>query len=317
MKPNENPGAYTAKYVMITGQEYYSPNNTADLKLVTDISNKHGEHIRVVLISEAGSEGLDFKFIRQVHILDPWYNMNRIEQVIGRAVRHKSHCALPIEQRNVEIYMHGSYIDAEEETADVYMYRLAEKKAFLIGNVTRVLKETAVDCLLNIDQTNFTEEKMNQTLSLTLSTGKKTVDFKMGDKSFSYFCDYMENCTFSCNSKPSATSSSYRKNDDYSILQSNHSKIVKRIRQLYREKVAYTLDELIQEIAGNKWMNGVIDDLRKVLKLQRRDSLSRGDRLLSSLLEHREILQAILKRDPIAAELAMRNHLARGLEATK
>ena len=75
--------------------------------------------------------------------------------------------------------------------------------------------------------------------------------------------------------------------------------------------------ELIQEIAGNKWMNGVIDDLRKVLKLQRRDSLSRGDRLLSSLLEHREILQAILKRDPIAAEMAMRNHLARGLEATK
>lgn len=75
--------------------------------------------------------------------------------------------------------------------------------------------------------------------------------------------------------------------------------------------------ELIQEIAGNKWMNGVINDLRKVLKLQRRDSLSRGGRLLSSLLEHREILQAILKRDPTAAELAMRNHLARGLEATK
>lgn len=75
--------------------------------------------------------------------------------------------------------------------------------------------------------------------------------------------------------------------------------------------------ELIQEIAGNKWMNGVIDDLRKVLKLQRRDSLSRGGRLLSSLLEHREILQAILKRDPLAAELAMRKHLARGLEATK
>jgi DNA-binding GntR family transcriptional regulator len=75
--------------------------------------------------------------------------------------------------------------------------------------------------------------------------------------------------------------------------------------------------ELIQEIAGNKWMNGVIDDLRKVLKLQRRDSLSRSGRLLSSLVEHREILQAILKRDPAAAELAMRKHLARGLEATK
>ena len=75
--------------------------------------------------------------------------------------------------------------------------------------------------------------------------------------------------------------------------------------------------EKIQQIAANPWMNGVINDLRKVLKLQRRDSLSRSGRLLSSLVEHREILQAILKRDPLAAEAAMRKHLARGLEATK
>ncbi|MDO8713217.1 MAG: GntR family transcriptional regulator [Polynucleobacter sp.] len=75
--------------------------------------------------------------------------------------------------------------------------------------------------------------------------------------------------------------------------------------------------DVIGEIAGNKWMNGVIADLRKVLKLQRRDSLGRGGRLLSSLIEHREILQAILKRDSLAAEAAMRKHLARGLEATK
>lgn len=75
--------------------------------------------------------------------------------------------------------------------------------------------------------------------------------------------------------------------------------------------------DLIQEIAGNKWMNGVIEDLRKVLKLHRRDSLTRSGRLLSSLVEHREILQAILKRDPLAADLAMRKHLTRGLEATK
>ena len=75
--------------------------------------------------------------------------------------------------------------------------------------------------------------------------------------------------------------------------------------------------DVIGEIAGNNWMNGVIADLRKVLKLQRRDSLGRGGRLLSSLIEHREILQAILKRDSLAAEAAMRKHLARGLEATK
>ncbi len=75
--------------------------------------------------------------------------------------------------------------------------------------------------------------------------------------------------------------------------------------------------ELIQEIAGNRWMNGVIADLRKVLKLHRRDSLTSTGRIQNSLLEHREILKAILRRDELAAETAMRKHWARGLEAIR
>jgi DNA-binding GntR family transcriptional regulator len=75
--------------------------------------------------------------------------------------------------------------------------------------------------------------------------------------------------------------------------------------------------ERIIAIANNPWMTGVIADLRKVLKLQRKDSLSRTGRLQSSLSEHRETLKALLERDPIAAEQAMRTHLARGLEAAK
>jgi DNA-binding GntR family transcriptional regulator len=75
--------------------------------------------------------------------------------------------------------------------------------------------------------------------------------------------------------------------------------------------------ELIQEIAGNRWMNGVIADLRKVLKLHRRDSLTSTGRLQNSLVEHREILRALLQRDEMAAESAMRIHLANGLEAVR
>jgi DNA-binding GntR family transcriptional regulator len=75
--------------------------------------------------------------------------------------------------------------------------------------------------------------------------------------------------------------------------------------------------ELIQQIAGNRWMNGVIDDLRKVLKLHRKDSLTSTGRLQNSLIEHREILRAILKRDEFAAESAMRKHFANGLEALR
>jgi hypothetical protein len=75
--------------------------------------------------------------------------------------------------------------------------------------------------------------------------------------------------------------------------------------------------ELIQEIAGNRWMNGVIADLRKVLKLHRRDSLTSTGRLQNSLIEHRAILNALLKRDQAGAESAMRKHLARGLDALR
>ena len=75
--------------------------------------------------------------------------------------------------------------------------------------------------------------------------------------------------------------------------------------------------ELIQQIAGNRWMNGVIEDLRKVLKLHRKDSLTSTGRLQNSLIEHREILRSILKRDELAAQVAMRKHFANGLEALR
>ena len=86
------------------------------------------------------------------------------------------------------------------------------------------------------------------------------------------------------------------------------------IEQFFELNVKF--HELIQEIAGNHWMNGVIADLRKVLKLQRRDSLTRSGRLQNSLVEHREILNALLKRDSRAAQLAMKIHLENGLLAT-
>ncbi|WP_353202156.1 GntR family transcriptional regulator [Polynucleobacter sp.] len=87
------------------------------------------------------------------------------------------------------------------------------------------------------------------------------------------------------------------------------------IEQFFEINVKF--HELIQEIAGNRWMSGVVGDLRKVLKLHRRDSLTSTGRLQNSLLEHREILRALLKRDEAAAESAMQKHLANGLEAVR
>ncbi|SNC59481.1 GntR family transcriptional regulator [Polynucleobacter victoriensis] len=73
----------------------------------------------------------------------------------------------------------------------------------------------------------------------------------------------------------------------------------------------------LQEISNNPWMKRVIDDLRKVLKLQRRDSLSKRGRMESSLLEHRKILSALLARDADLSEKLMKEHLLQGQLAAK
>ena len=64
---------------------------TKNYSVFNSFQNKDGFHCKVVLISQAGSEGIDFKYLRQVHVMEPWYNLNRIEQVIGRAIRNYSH----------------------------------------------------------------------------------------------------------------------------------------------------------------------------------------------------------------------------------
>ena len=245
-----------AKYVMITGDPFFSPNNANDIKYITKPENKNGELVKVIIISKAASEGLDFKNIRQVHIMEPWYNMNRIEQIIGRGVRNLSHCGLPFEDRNVELYLHATLPQNDEEPADLYVYRLAEKKALQIGKVTRVLKESAVDCLLNIGQTNFTVDKMmalaeNANIKINLSSKPEPVDFKIGDKDFTDVCDYME-CQkdFKCLPHAEPVNDKDTIKDTYSeeYVKMNYPMILKRIRQLYREQSFYKKDQLFAAI---------------------------------------------------------------------
>jgi len=71
----------------------------------------------------------------------------------------------------------------------------------------------------------------------------------------------------------------------------------------------------IQELAGNRWMLSVIQDLRKVLKLSRLHSLSLEGRLQQSLDEHRSIMAAIAGGEAGRAEAVMHDHLLSGREA--
>jgi hypothetical protein len=245
-----------ARYVMITGDTRLSPNNDMDVKALTNENNINGDKIKVVLISEAGSEGLDFKAIRQIHIMDPWYNMNRPEQIIGRGVRNFSHKDLPFEQRNVEIFLHGTILlnNPEEETVDLYIYRVAELKAIQIGKVTRLLKQTAVDCIINHEQSEFTKEKFKQIENNTrvkqiLSTGLEIDDFEVGDVPNSANCDYMDTCEYDClpDVKIEETPSNLKLNiDSYNeaFMLVNSDKIIQKIKELMKMRFFYKKKDL-------------------------------------------------------------------------
>jgi hypothetical protein len=240
------------KYVMITGNPYYSPNNIEDVKACTSEDNTNGEKVKVILISMAGSEGLDFKNIRQVHILEPWYNTNRIEQIIGRAVRTCSHKLLQFNERNVMVFLYGILLPDNSESVDLYIYRLAELKAVQIGRVSRVLKGASIDCILNHEQVNFTEAKMKQKVDLSLSDNK-IIEYNIGDKPYSAMCDYMDTCEFECT--PCIKKSLLDiKDDTYeaNFIIMNNEKIIQRINILFKEHYFFKKNDLRKEIVAVK-----------------------------------------------------------------
>lgn len=267
MKPPVNKRDFKpARYVMITGDPRISPNNDADVKAITsndnifetdkdgNIVDISGQKIKVVLISQAGSEGLDFKAIRQVHIMEPWYNVNRIEQIIGRAVRNFSHKDLPFYKRNVQIFLYGTILpNAEEEAADLYIYRISELKAVKIGKVTRLLKQSAVDCIINHDQTEFTSENFNQieenrNIYQILSDHQKLEHFSIGDINNSATCDFME-CEFKC-LPDIQLKDSVLNTDTYNetFMLINSDKIIQKIKSLMKSRFFYKKNDLIQLI---------------------------------------------------------------------
>lgn len=71
----------------------------------------------------------------------------------------------------------------------------------------------------------------------------------------------------------------------------------------------------ILELSGNRWRLQVINDLRKVMKVSRLQSLAREGRIAASLAEHEAILQAIVAGKADMASQAMRQHFIQGLLA--
>ena len=158
-------------------------------------NNNMGEVIKVFMITSSGSEGINLRNTRYVHLIDPYWHPVRSEQVIGRARRICSHKDLPVSLQTVEVFVYLMVFSEEQLksdeaielkrkdlskslpkvplTSDQYLFEIAEIKANLTNQLTEAIKESSFDCYIY--------------------SGNKCVNF--GNPSinkFSYIPDYAE-----------------------------------------------------------------------------------------------------------------------------
>lgn len=227
-----------AKYIFLSGEDTYSPNNKEAVDAEQRASNKDGDQIKVIIGSQVTGEGINLKYIREIYVFDSWFHLNKLEQVIGRGIRYCSHALLKDDKedkRNCTIYLLvNAFRENDRETMDMYSYRRAIRKASEVGRVSRTLKEYAIDCNLNHDAiliASLTPVKM------TDSQGVIREKVNRNDVSFTALCDW-ESCeTYECNPKieidvSKADESTYT---EYAARW-REKKLVDRVKQLFRGK---------------------------------------------------------------------------------
>ena len=213
-----------ACYVLLTSEEDISPNFAGLVRQAvtwptSDEWGALGSNVKVVIGSQVASEGLDLKCIREMHILDSWYHLNRTDQIIGRAIRYCSHSALrTIEQRrglapmtlnNCLIYLHVLRVQETTagpafETADMYAYRIAIGKAQMVGKVQRLLKKHAWDCNLELEAITFAGlppraqiDAQGQDRRSLREDGTEMDGYSIDDVDYTTYCDYQV-CKHEC-----------------------------------------------------------------------------------------------------------------------
>jgi hypothetical protein len=172
-------GPSKGKYIVLTS-DISEAEIDRMISLARSNSNTEGSQVRVIVSSKIVSEGVDFRFVRQIHILDPWWNMSRIEQVAGRGLRNCSHQSLPFDDQNCTVYYHVVRTGDGKECFDEYTYRTkVEQKAIKIARVRKVLAESAIDCPLLNTLNTLPEDWKNLEIPQRQSEGGKMVTYRL------------------------------------------------------------------------------------------------------------------------------------------
>ena len=151
-------------YATFTGKM----NDRSKKKAVDDYNSGK---VKALLVSSSGSEGIDLKGTRSIHIVEPHWNKNRIEQVIGRGIRYKSHSDLPKKERKVKVIKYHTVMPKTkmqkllnkpaDTSADQYLENLSNQKQDLLDKYLDILKEEGS----NMNKQAFLEETYNSSFN--------------------------------------------------------------------------------------------------------------------------------------------------------
>ncbi len=216
-------------FLLITGK-FPSSKQASILanKVFSNKENIYGDYIQVILASKIVSEGVSFKGARQFHLINPWWNKTAINQSQGRIDRSFAHQYFPKEEKYMKLFYWCALPEDKSTSLDLYMYKRSEDKDYPIKQVERLLKESAVDCALNI--------KRNQRPDLNEDGSPE--------------CDYAS-CIYECDGLPLewyTPNTKYSPDliiDSYNLYYGQYQidEIKDEIRSLFKQKYTYDFSE--------------------------------------------------------------------------
>ena len=126
----------------------------------TDPDNRTGRICKIFMITQSGAEGISLFNTRQVHIMEPYWNNVRLQQVIGRAIRLCSHMNLEWDERTVDVFTYLSVFSERQKaegskplmmadkakTTDETIFEIATAKQKLADGLFEVAQNAAMDC---------------------------------------------------------------------------------------------------------------------------------------------------------------------------
>jgi hypothetical protein len=144
VKNNQVPTSPKPRYAMFRANDPVENNRI--VRLFNSPQNKDGSLIKVIVGSPAMKEGVSLLRVRSVHILDPYWNRSRTEQIMGRAVRFRSHADLPLNERKVDVYHYYAVPSDKKLSVDLRILQMSNTKIRKIRILETILQETAFDC---------------------------------------------------------------------------------------------------------------------------------------------------------------------------